>query len=167
MLISIFCVLSFLLTYCIVLQIARNVTTNETANMLRYSYLRGPDGRFRNLFDHGCKKNCTDFLINGYNEDIEHAEESGESDGIGMINMTRDANHTNGVSRSHQPNGNGHILIDVNKISISHQGHIHSSQCSHSPSHSQRHSQSHTDSHVPEGQDIGLGRNVSHAAVAS
>ncbi|XP_047939301.1 LOW QUALITY PROTEIN: protein S-acyltransferase 24-like [Salvia hispanica] len=148
-------------------QIARNITTNEMANMLRYSYLRGPDGRFRNLFDHGCKKNCTDFLINGYSEDIEHAEESGESEGIRMINMTQDANHTNGVSHSHQPNGNGHILIDVNKISNAHQGHIHSSQCSHSPSHSQRHSQIHTDSHVPAGLDVGLGRNVSRAAVVS
>ncbi|KAL1531301.1 protein S-acyltransferase [Salvia divinorum] len=148
-------------------QIARNITTNEMENMLWYSYLRGPDGRFHNLFDYGCKKNCTDFLINGYNEDIEHAEESGESDGIGMINMTQDANHTNGMSQSHQTNGNSHMLIDVNKICNSHQGHIHSSQCSHSLSHSQRHSQSHINSHVLAGLGIGLGRNVSCAAVVS
>ncbi|XP_042050864.1 protein S-acyltransferase 24-like [Salvia splendens] len=156
-------------------QIARNITTNEMANMLRYSYLRGPDGRFRNPFDHGCKKNCTDFLINGYNEDIENVEEPRESEGIGMINMTRDANHTNGVNHTHQPNQNGHVVIDVNKTSNTHQGHIHSSQCSHSHSHSpnpstshtQRHNQSHSNSHVPAGLGIGLGRNVSHAAVVS
>ncbi|KAL1547975.1 Protein S-acyltransferase 24 [Salvia divinorum] len=164
------------LTCVQVSQIARNITTNEMANMLRYSYLRGPDGRFRNPFDHGCKKNCTDFLINGYNEDIEHIEEPRESEGIGMINMTRDANHTNGVNLTHQPNQNGHIVIDVNKTSNSHQqGHIHSSHCSHnhSPStsiitsHTQRHNQSHTNNHVPTGLGIGLGRNVSRAAVVS
>lgn len=150
------------------LQIARNITTNEMANMLRYNYLRGPDGRFRNPFDHGCKKNCTDFLINGYNEDIEHVEDSEESEGIGMIAMTRDANLTNGVSHAHhQTNGNDQIAIDVNKSPNSHQGHVHSSHCSHSHSHSQNHSQSHTNSHVPVGLGIGLGRNVSRSAAVS
>ncbi|KAL4179999.1 hypothetical protein AMTRI_Chr13g123000 [Amborella trichopoda] len=50
-------------------QIARNITTNELANASRYAYLRGPDGRFRNPYNHGCWKNCTDFLIHGYNDD--------------------------------------------------------------------------------------------------
>ncbi|KAH6818470.1 Ankyrin repeat family protein with DHHC zinc finger domain-containing protein [Perilla frutescens var. frutescens] len=105
-------------------QIARNITTNEMANMLRYNYLRGPAGGFRNPFDHGCKKNCTDFLINGFNEDIECVEESRESEEIGMINMTRSASLTNGVSHAHQTNGTGDVVIDVNKNSNSHHGHI-------------------------------------------
>ncbi|XP_058069557.1 probable protein S-acyltransferase 23 isoform X1 [Magnolia sinica] len=54
-------------------QIARNITTNEVANAARYNYLRGPEGRFRNPYNHGCRKNCTDFLIHGYNNDDEIA----------------------------------------------------------------------------------------------
>ncbi|KAL5541223.1 hypothetical protein UlMin_042696 [Ulmus minor] len=49
--------------------IARNITTNETANAARYGYLHGPDGRFRNPYNHGCRKNCSDFLIRGYTDD--------------------------------------------------------------------------------------------------
>jgi palmitoyltransferase ZDHHC13/17 len=44
------------------------------ANALRYSYLRGPGGRFRNPFDHGVRKNCSDFFLKGYHEDIEKVE---------------------------------------------------------------------------------------------
>lgn len=54
-------------------QIARNITTNELANAVRYGYLRGPDGRFRNPYNHGCRKNCTDFIIRGYTDDEEIA----------------------------------------------------------------------------------------------
>ncbi|KAK1276166.1 putative S-acyltransferase [Acorus gramineus] len=50
-------------------QIARNITTNELANSARYGYLRGPEGRFRNPYNHGCRKNCSDFLIHGYTND--------------------------------------------------------------------------------------------------
>ncbi|EPS69086.1 palmitoyl transferase [Genlisea aurea] len=53
--------------------IARNITTNEVANSIRYGYLRGPDGRFRNPYNHGWRKNCTDFLINGHTNDDEIA----------------------------------------------------------------------------------------------
>ncbi|KAL0403861.1 UNVERIFIED_CONTAM: protein S-acyltransferase 24 [Sesamum radiatum] len=141
-------------------QIARNITTNEMANVLRYSYLRGPSGRFRNPYDHGCKKNCSDFLINGYNEDIECIEESTESEGIGMMHMTRNSNLQNGVSHAHQTtNGNGHLVIDVNKNSNSHHGHVHSSHCSHSHSQGQ--------GTVPLGLGIGLGRNVARSAAVS
>ncbi|KAK6135502.1 hypothetical protein DH2020_030755 [Rehmannia glutinosa] len=148
-------------------QIARNITTNEMANIMRYSYLRGPGGRFRNPYDHGCKKNCSDFLINGYNEDVEYSEESSESEGIGMIHLTRNANLANGVSHSHQPNGNGHLVIDVNKNSNSHQGHTHSSHCSHNNHNSHSHSHSHSQGNVPLGLGIGLGRNGSRPAVVS
>ncbi|EXB51440.1 putative S-acyltransferase [Morus notabilis] len=54
-------------------QIARNITTNELANAVRYGYLRGPDGRFRNPYNHGCRKNCVDFVIRGYTDDEEIA----------------------------------------------------------------------------------------------
>ncbi|RWR74047.1 S-acyltransferase 23 [Cinnamomum micranthum f. kanehirae] len=54
-------------------QIARNITTNELANASRYGYLRGPEGKFRNPYNHGCRKNCTDFLIHGYSNDDEIA----------------------------------------------------------------------------------------------
>ncbi|PRQ24131.1 putative protein S-acyltransferase [Rosa chinensis] len=54
-------------------QIARNITTNELANAIRYGYLRGPDGRFRNPYNHGCRKNCADFFIQGYTDDAEIA----------------------------------------------------------------------------------------------
>ncbi|WVZ51278.1 hypothetical protein U9M48_002434 [Paspalum notatum var. saurae] len=69
----------FLLTGALILtgaqavQIARNITTNEAANRSRYTYLRGPDGRFRNPYSQGCQRNCTDFLINGYSNDEEVA----------------------------------------------------------------------------------------------
>ncbi|XP_009368343.1 probable protein S-acyltransferase 23 isoform X1 [Pyrus x bretschneideri] len=54
-------------------QIARNITTNELANANRYGYLRGPDGRFQNPYNHGCRKNCSDFLIQGHTDDDEIA----------------------------------------------------------------------------------------------
>ncbi|RZC49177.1 hypothetical protein C5167_017602 [Papaver somniferum] len=54
-------------------QVARNITTNELANRARYGYLRNPDGKFRNPYNHGCRKNCSDFFINGYTEDDEIA----------------------------------------------------------------------------------------------
>lgn len=41
------------------------------ANSLRYGYLKGQDGRFHNPYDSGCRKNCVDFLLVGYNEDID------------------------------------------------------------------------------------------------
>jgi hypothetical protein len=70
----------------IVMQIARNITTNEMANSLRYGYLKGADGRFRNPYDSGCRKNCVDFLLNGYNEDIEVPWEPIQQHG-GVIQM--------------------------------------------------------------------------------
>lgn len=54
-------------------QIARNITTNELSNSLRYGYLRGSDGRFRNPYNHGWRKNCGEFLIHGYTNDEEIA----------------------------------------------------------------------------------------------
>ncbi|KAI5679630.1 hypothetical protein M9H77_00857 [Catharanthus roseus] len=134
-------------------QIARNITTNEVANMLRYSYLRGPGGRFRNPYDHGCKKNCSDFLIRGYNVDIEVNEDSSQSEGIGMMNMVRSPNFQNGACHSHQVNGNGngHVAINVSKSTNSNQvhHHVHSSTCSHKSSGKSE--------SVPLGLGIGLG----------
>lgn len=53
------------------MQIARNITTNELWNTRRFSYLRGPDGRFYNPYNHGWQRNCSDFLVNGYTRDDE------------------------------------------------------------------------------------------------
>ncbi|XP_015082864.1 protein S-acyltransferase 24 [Solanum pennellii] len=141
-------------------QISHNITTNEMANMMRYSYLRGPGGRFRNPYDHGCKKNCSDFLINGYNEDIECVEESVESEGIGMMQIPHSSSMQNGTGHSHQINGNGHHVINIsNNNQNSHQAHVHSAHCSHNV-------KSKTDS-VPVGLGVGLGRNAARAALPS
>ncbi|XP_054793452.1 probable protein S-acyltransferase 23 [Prosopis cineraria] len=53
--------------------IARNITTNEVANSTRYWYLRGPDGKFRNPYNHGCWKNCSNFFFRGYADDDDIA----------------------------------------------------------------------------------------------
>nr|GMC65140.1 protein S-acyltransferase 24 [Ipomoea batatas] len=143
------------------LLISRNITTNEMANALRYNYLRGPGGRFRNPYDHGCKKNCSDFLINGYNEDIECSEESAEGEGIGMIQMAASSALQNGACHSQQTNGNDHVVINVNKNTSSHQNHVHSSHCNHHNS-SKNKSES-----VPLGLGMGLGRNAGRTGVVS
>ncbi|XP_071729575.1 protein S-acyltransferase 24-like [Rutidosis leptorrhynchoides] len=140
-------------------QVGRNITTNEMANMMRYTYLRGAGGRFRNPFDHGCKKNCLDFMINGYNEDIEIIESAAsQSEGINMMPMSSNnrslaINIQNGglsaSAHSHQTNGNGHV--DLNKIPQGN-AHVHSSGCSHG-----NRSKPKTDS-VPVGLGLGLGR---------
>uniref|UniRef100_M4CDL5 S-acyltransferase n=1 Tax=Brassica campestris TaxID=3711 RepID=M4CDL5_BRACM len=134
-------------------QISRNITTNEMANALRYSYLRGPGGRFRNPYDLGCKRNCSDFLLKGYNEDIECQEEdtTPRQEGISMMQMQRSSN---------LQNGNGHVAIDVNPIHNSQSGHVHSSKCSHG------HSSKPKSDSVPLGLGLGLGRNLTRAVVS-
>ncbi|MCO5560815.1 hypothetical protein L7F22_014435 [Adiantum nelumboides] len=62
---------ALLLTTKQVKQIARNITTNEMSNAKRYGYLKGMDGHFYNPYDNGCRKNCSDFLVQGYTEDVE------------------------------------------------------------------------------------------------
>ncbi|PNT30049.1 hypothetical protein POPTR_006G061800v4 [Populus trichocarpa] len=143
-------------------QISRNITTNEMANALRYSYLRGPGGRFRNPYDHGCKKNCSDFLINGYNEDVDYNEDSPHSEGIGMMHMSRNSNLQNGDAHSHHMNGNGHVAINVNSENKIPQGHVHSSHCSHNHQGKPR-----TDS-APLGLGgLGLGKSSARTVEAS
>ncbi|KAH0850158.1 LOW QUALITY PROTEIN: hypothetical protein HID58_095723 [Brassica napus] len=127
-------------------QISRNITTNEMANALRYSYLRGPGGRFRNPYDLGYKRNCSDFLLKGYNEDIECQEE----DSTPRQRMQRSSN---------LQNGNGHVAVDVNPIHNSQSGHVHSSKCSHG------HSSKPKSDSVPLGLGLGLGRNPTRAVV--
>ncbi|KMT02711.1 hypothetical protein BVRB_8g193000 [Beta vulgaris subsp. vulgaris] len=140
-------------------QISRNITTNEMANVMRYSYLRGPSGRFRNPFDHGTRRNCTDFLFNGYNEDVERAEDSAHDEEIGMVQMGCNPNMQNGLVHPHKTNGNGHIAVDMNPKN-SNTGHDHShSHCSH-------HSHGRT-SGAPLGLGLGLGRGSSRSVTAS
>ncbi|VFQ59099.1 unnamed protein product [Cuscuta campestris] len=75
------CVLAFLFMDLVILlgtftlfvvqafQVAQNITTNEYANARRYEYLRGPDGRFHNPYNHGCPKNCLSFITHGFPDD--------------------------------------------------------------------------------------------------
>lgn len=122
------------------------------ANAMRYTYLRGPGGRFRNPYDHGIKKNCSDFLINGYNVDVEYIEQSTDTEGIGMMHMPT-PNLQNGGAHSHHMNGGGHVAINVNSDNSrkAHHGHVHSAHCSHN-----NHEKSKTDS-VPLGLGLSLG----------
>jgi palmitoyltransferase len=142
-------------------QISRNITTNEMANAMRYSYLRGTNGQFRNPYDHGIKKNCSEFLITGYNEDIEYIDDSEQSEGIGMIHLHRASSLQNEVTHPHHPNGSGHVAINVS--TNVHLGHSHSSHCNHG---NNNHDKAKTDG-VPVGLGIGLGRSTNHSVVAS
>jgi len=132
-------------------QIARNITTNEMANSMRYGYLRGPGGKFRNPFDHGVRKNCSDFMLNGYNEDVEqllHASRADEE--IGMIQMTS-AVSQNGEGHSHHGDGTDHACVDSHANPNSH-GHGGSSQCC-------DHNKKSDKTQFPFGLGLGLGRN--------
>ncbi|OVA19189.1 zinc finger protein [Macleaya cordata] len=152
-------------------QISRNITTNEMANAMRYSYLRSPTGRFRNPYDHGIRKNCSDFFFKGYNEDVECIDEPSDSEGIGMVQISRNSNLQNGENHSHHSTGNGHISVDVDSKNTRHQqGHVHSSQCNHnnhnnSSDHKKTHGQA-SEGGVPLGLGLGLGRNHSRSVVA-
>uniref|UniRef100_A0A7C8ZPB0 S-acyltransferase n=1 Tax=Opuntia streptacantha TaxID=393608 RepID=A0A7C8ZPB0_OPUST len=95
-------------------QISRNITTNEMANVMRYNYLKGPDGRFRNPYDHGARKNCSDFWIKGYNEDVECVDELAHDEGTGMMPMSTTSDMENGLVDSPQTNGNGHVVLNMN-----------------------------------------------------
>ncbi|WOK95073.1 hypothetical protein Cni_G03780 [Canna indica] len=140
-----------ILTYVQASQISRNVTTNEMANAMRYSYLRGPGGRFRNPFDHGVHRNCSDFLFKGYNEDVELPEQAQPSAEIGMIQMSRSTNMQNGDNLLHQAS-NGHVCVDVHTKNS--KSHGHSSKCC-------QNNNGKSDG-VPVGLGLGLGRNNRH-----
>lgn len=121
---------------------------------MRYSYLRAPTGGFRNPYDHGARKNCSEFLIKGYNEDNEFVEVPALSEGIGMIPMTRNTNLQNGDNHSHHTNGNGHVCVDVDSKNTRPQGgHKH---CTSSHNHHAK-----TDG-FPLGLGLGLGRSNLH-----
>ncbi|KAK9697904.1 hypothetical protein RND81_08G068500 [Saponaria officinalis] len=130
-------------------QISRNITTNEMANAMRYSYLKGPGGRFRNPFDHGAHKNCSDFFISGYNEDVECANESVDDEGTGMIPIGSNVNSQTGLAHSHHTNGNGHVSVNVNSVNPGQSG------CAHSHCNRQ-HNQGVTNG-APLGLGLGLG----------
>lgn len=101
--------------------------------MMRYTYLRDSRGRFENPYDHGLRKNCSDFLIKGYNDDVQRAS----VEGTGMVSMSRNGNstHNNGPS-------------SINRV-----GHQHSSQCC-----DQNHDKRDTANDTPSGLGLGLGR---------
>ncbi|ERN14295.1 hypothetical protein AMTR_s00033p00182370 [Amborella trichopoda] len=144
-------------------QIAHNITTNEMANAMRYSYLRGPGGRFRNPYDHGVHQNCSDFLINGFNEDREYIERLASSSEVGGIQMGSLGISRNIENESHDQRG-GHVSEDLElRRERSHgyvnghehapgRGHAHTSQCSHNHGKVEA---------VPLGLGLGLGRGNS------
>lgn len=142
-------------------QISRNITTNEMANAMRYNYLRGPTGLFRNPFDHGVRKNCSDFWIKGYNEDVELVDESPHDEEMGMMPMSRTSNMENGLVHSHQTNGNGHVSVNVstNNSKTGH-GHAHSHCNNHNHSHGRTNG-------VPLGLGLGLGRSNTRSTSTS
>lgn len=109
------------------MQIARNITTNEMANSLRYGYLKGADGRFRNPYDSGCRKNCADFLLNGYNEDIEVPWEPIQQHG-GVVQMG-DRSVAAGAVGASLGGVPGQSSSSVANGLRNH--HVHSSTCSH------------------------------------
>ncbi|KAL6888102.1 hypothetical protein ACP4OV_009128 [Aristida adscensionis] len=102
------------------------------ANALRYSYLRGQGGRFRNPFDHGVRKNCSDFLLKGYNEDIERIDRTLQPDEeAGAIQMTRSVSQNGDSTRLHV-NGIGHGCADSQGNSKLHRQLSASKCCNHS-----------------------------------
>ncbi|CAL9052285.1 unnamed protein product [Musa banksii] len=125
-------------------QISQNITTNEVANSTRYSYLKGPGGLFRNPYDHGIHKNCSDFLIKGYNEDVELPEQIPPSEEMGMIQMTRSTDSQNGESHSHQSN-NGNVCVDGQSKSSRTHGHVNGKN-----------------DRAPHGLGLGVGCNARH-----
>ncbi|KAJ8434996.1 hypothetical protein Cgig2_027839 [Carnegiea gigantea] len=137
-------------------QISHNVTTNEMANAMRYGYLRGPGGRFRNPYDRGIRKNCSGFFMKGYNEDVECVEESAHDEGIRMVQMASNPSLQNGLVHSHQTNGNGHVAINVNPKGAHGHGHSH---CNHHHGHGR--------TSAPVGLGLGLGRSSSRSVAAS
>lgn len=153
------------------LQISQNITTNEVANATRYSYLRDEGGQFRNPYDHGVKKNCSDFLINGYNEDIVYSEESACPEGDETRHIAQSSTHETSAARHcHQGKGNGNenenenghvVIVDVNKSANSRNNHVHSSHCSRHLSNKVK-----TGS-LPLGLGIGQGRNILRTALVS
>ncbi|RLN08898.1 protein S-acyltransferase 24-like [Panicum miliaceum] len=129
-------------------QISRNITTNEMANAMRYSYLRGPGGRFRNPYDHGVRKNCSDFFLKGYNEDIERVVQASQPDEeMGPI-QTRSAVLQNGESVPLHVNGTDHSSTDSQANSKSHRQS--SAKCCNHSKKSER---------TPLDLGLGLGRN--------
>jgi ankyrin repeat protein len=102
-------------------QIARNITTNEVANQVRYNYLKGTDGRFKNVYDHGVRKNCSEFLLTGFSSDLEVSPSAQPENRGGLIQLMEHAPghhaHSNGAASAQEDTGGGH--------------HVHSAGCQH------------------------------------
>lgn len=133
-------------------QIGRNITTNEIANATRYSYLKGPGGHFRNPYNHGCRKNCTDFFIQGYNNDVEITWQPLQPDGIGVIEMSGHGACSNAACSAKSVNVQGQTSGEINSGDA--KVNIHSSHCNYNHGQTEE---------VPLGLGLGLGRsNLGH-----
>lgn len=129
---------------CSCLQIARNITTNELTNAMRYSYLKGPDGRFHNPYDNGCRKNCSDFFIQGYNEDADLPWQPSQQNGVGMVQLMQKSGSSS-ISTSTVVN----VVSSNGSQSHHHQHHQHTSACNNS-------NHGHSSNFVPLGLGLGL-----------
>eukprot|EP00252_Welwitschia_mirabilis_P022671 TRINITY_DN6201_c0_g1_i1.p1 TRINITY_DN6201_c0_g1~~TRINITY_DN6201_c0_g1_i1.p1 ORF type:complete len:623 (+),score=104.75 TRINITY_DN6201_c0_g1_i1:176-2044(+) len=131
-------------------QIARNITTNEMANAIRYSYLRGPNGHFRNPFDHGCRQNCTDFLVQGYNQDVERTCQPAYPDGMAMVQTRGQCTHSCSSSSSVNVQGQNSHYLNVQESDGKSPSSLHSNHtnCSNGKTEA-----------IPVGLGLGLGRS--------
>ncbi|CAM6119554.1 unnamed protein product [Calypogeia fissa] len=133
-------------------QIARNITTNEVANSMRYNYLKGVDGRFKNVYDHGIRKNCSEFLLTGFSSDVEVNSTSHVENRGGLIQMMEHLPghrvHSSGNAAA-QDQGNLNVASAVGSLGHAGAGHhVHSAGCKHN------HAQG---SSAPVGLGLGLG----------
>jgi hypothetical protein len=112
----------------LLLQIARNVTTNEIANSHRYSYLRSGDGRYFNPYDKGIQANCAEFLAKGYTTDVDVPWTSPVDPQMQIpqpISHSHGHNHATPSANVNGPMGAGFLGSLFGKV------HVHSSSCNH------------------------------------
>ena len=103
---------------------------------MKYSYLKAPNGRFYNPYDHGCRKNCSDFLIKGYQEDIEvtvlpqqnsSAQQNGVNLQMGQISRSPSNLPSSSASSSAASSNGTKAHYHQHSSSCSHSNHGHSS----------------------------------------
>lgn len=136
-------------------QIARNITTNEVANSMRYNYLKSTDGRFKNVYDHGIRKNCSEFWLTGFSSDLEVSSASPRANRGGLIQMMEHPpGHNSNAHHAHAHNNGSTVVQDQGVKSASGGGshhHVHGAGCQHS------HGQG--GGPAPVGLGLGLGTN--------
>eukprot|EP00898_Chlorokybus_atmophyticus_P004643 jgi/Chlat1/517/Chrsp103S00991 len=152
-------------------QIARNLTTNEVANMHRYTYLHGDNGFFRNPWDKGCYRNCKEFLILGYSPDdaVVPIMQPSAQHNIDIMERSEEGAETTETERllesigvPHNPRGCIPKLFGQGRHHHRVRGHVHGPSCNHNGhSHAYSNGQSHL---VAQGQSK-IGSNLGVSAI--